>query len=192
MTETTTTTHALPEVAAYLELSAQAERMHDHIHTVLTRMYPLRYQHSTEGLQQREAYRLQTAEYTSRREALEAQAVEQLHACADPLVQWLVNSPALTRFPSHARTLLKALPATVEELDEMARRNDWCEVWEDYRDEMQQAGVLPGLPPRSPARQELYAWVLEMIGTGDSPDRSDRDDLDRLIAVVADEGATSA
>lgn len=58
----------------------------------------------------------------------------------DPLVMW-IGQNAESR-PDEAMVVLDALPATLADLDEIARREDWCQTWDSFRADAIADGVI--------------------------------------------------
>lgn len=106
------------------------------------------------------------------RHLAEMEARQVLKTSSDPLVAFVAGAP-LADYPDHARKILEALPATMEELEAIARQGDWCSEWSKFVDAAAEAGVLPGQPPIS---AELRA-VREYIRTNWSPSRA------RMVAL---------
>ena len=108
-----------------------------------------------------------------------------LKSAADPLVSWIVDN--CKDYQSQALEVLKALPATVEELDKLAADEDWCQIWDNFRAQAARDGAIdvPAIPS---ARLALRRWVEE------ESCRLSHDDaaiLNRLVdAIVAEEGAS--
>jgi FAD/FMN-containing dehydrogenase len=71
--------------------------------------------------------------------AVERQAWESL-ACGDPLVDWIISNA--TAHNVEAVQLLCALPATLADLDDLARDKRWCPEWDDLRDKAISDGVI--------------------------------------------------
>lgn len=71
-----------------------------------------------------------------------------LKGSADPLVRWIAENCEDYRY--EATHVLRALPASMDELDALAREKDWCGAWDDFRRRAEQAGVLPAASPAEP------------------------------------------
>jgi len=107
-----------------------------------------------------------------------------LKQCSDPLVSWIVDN--CKDYQLEARAVLKALPATVEELDRLAEDEGWCHIWDNFRAQAAEDGaiVLPQLPG---AREDLIRWAR----VEQELDRGEVAELLRLVdAIVADEAAS--
>lgn len=75
----------------------------------------------------------------------------------DPLVRFIVAE--CKEYQNRAVQVLEILPATVEQLDELAEGQDWCLIWNQFRDKAIDAGVMPGVKPLSAA----YKAVLDQV-----------------------------
>jgi hypothetical protein len=77
----------------------------------------------------------------------------------DPLVGWIVDN--CKDWQAQAQEVLQVLPATFDELSVLAEEQDWCHVWDRFRDQAIDAGVLDAPEPRdvSDAREELLTWL---------------------------------
>ena len=107
-----------------------------------------------------------------------------LKQCSDPLVSWIVDN--CKDYQPEARAVLKALPATVEELDRLAEDENWCQIWDNFRARAAEDGAIV-LPQLSTAREALIRWAQ----FSEELDRSEVAELLRLVdAVVAEEGAS--
>jgi hypothetical protein len=78
--------------------------------------------------------------YAARERAQNA-AWARLKGSADPLVRWIAEKCEDYRY--EATRVLRALPASMDELDALARENDWCGAWDAFRRQAEHAGVLP-------------------------------------------------
>lgn len=79
----------------------------------------------------------------TRNAARRAARADLASATADPLVRWIAQN-ALRGYPDEAELVLRALPASMGELDALAADEGWCEAWDEYKDLAAEAGVLPG------------------------------------------------
>ena len=61
----------------------------------------------------------------------------------DPLVSWIIDN--CPKYQGEALRVLSLLPATLSELDEFAKANDWCLTWQEFRKEALVAGVIKDL-----------------------------------------------
>jgi hypothetical protein len=148
----------LPEVQAYIDATEAADKADADGGRALHEKYrKYCYDDSDEGYEQRRAFRKErSALWSSRDEAREA-AWAALKESSDPLVKWIAENCADYR--DQAETILRALPATAEELDAIAEEHDWCGVWNGFRDQAADAGVLPGVKPLTPARRAVFDQI---------------------------------
>ena len=58
----------------------------------------------------------------------------------DKLAEWIVANCSSRK--EGALIVLAALPATLEELDTLAKANHWCEVWDKLKEKALKAGVV--------------------------------------------------
>lgn len=77
-------------------------------------------------------------------EAALSAALHALRASSDPLVAWIAAN--CVNYVDEAAQVLIALPASMDDLDTMARDMGWCGVWQQFREEAEEAGVLPAEP----------------------------------------------
>lgn len=110
--------------------------------------------------------------YKVREEALAA-ARKELETSGDPLVRFIAKAP-LRSYPEEAGTVLKALPATYEDLNALAAREEWCDVWELHVRRAAKEGAIT-LPAVSPSRAALDEWAETNLG------RSSRGELAKLV-----------
>lgn len=68
-------------------------------------------------------------------------AWETLKGSTEPLVRWIAEN--CSNCQSEALAVLQALPASMDELNEIAIEQEWCEVWTDFVRLADAAGVLP-------------------------------------------------
>ncbi|MFD4635421.1 hypothetical protein ACFVYR_37705 [Streptomyces sp. NPDC058284] len=133
---------------------------------------------------QRSAYGKEVDEaYAVSAQAREA-AWEALKASGDPLVQWIAENCADYR--DEAQHILALLPATADEMDDLANTRDWCGVWGEFRLRAIDAGVMPGVCPPSPARKALFEQIDQESCCGMKPSAQRRigKALDALIQEV--------
>jgi len=63
---------------------------------------------------------------------------------SDPLAAWIVEH-AMPDHHDEALTVLRALPATLVQLDDLADRHGWCDSWADQVTAARVAGVIPAV-----------------------------------------------
>lgn len=129
MTGTTTERQLLPDVAAYVEaLEAASCEFRQRLHEI-DEMYPRRYALGTaEEQAARWAYNLQNHEYSRRRSEARNRAWRQLAASSDPLVAWVAEN--CEGYREEVRAALVLLPASLDDLDELAEKHGWCCAWD--------------------------------------------------------------
>lgn len=123
-------------------------------------------------------YEWGSAEYRAACQALDEARAELLAACNarkaaaqqkliaavnDPLVPWMFEHCAADGYPDHVLDVIKHLPATLDQLDQLADDEGWCGVWDDYRTRAIRDGVVTesGL---TPARSDLHAYIRAHVG----------------------------
>lgn len=141
----------LPEIEKFLDA-------HEAIKTEVNKAYD----------EYRGSYSLTGEEYTRRRDAYfevrEGQydrrdklVKELLEATDDKLVRFIVQS-YLSDYANQAIKVLKVLPATLDELDELAVREGWCGVWTDAVDEAVEAGAIE-ITPLDNAKRKVRRYL---------------------------------
>ncbi|MEV0254796.1 hypothetical protein AB0H82_11110 [Streptomyces sp. NPDC050732] len=147
----------LPEVQKYLETVEAAATARNAAISAAESRYPERYSSNEDGRRQYAAYVKQVNNaYEACRVTWEA-AWEALKASSDPLVKWIAENCA--EYRGEARHVLAALPATVDELDDLADTQGWCGVWGELLQRAIDAGVAPGVNPPSPARKAVFEQI---------------------------------
>lgn len=85
-------------------------------------------------------------EYLKARDAFDMATIDAWNALKNSdnkFVAWLANNEEITsEYRGHAEVVLKELPASVSELNQLAANNDWCSTWDGFRDDAIQAGAL--------------------------------------------------
>jgi hypothetical protein len=79
-------------------------------------------------------------------------AWDKLKESNDPLVKWIAENAE--EYHAQARVVLRALPATLHELDAIARDHDWCYVWGQFRDRAIADGAVD------------YTWEIQIKVNG--------------------------
>lgn len=159
------TRELLPEVQAYITAKDEAERAGREAERALTAKY--RDAHNDVGSSyysdakrelRNEHNREQDAAYQTSRIAIN-EAWNKLSQSSDPLVRWIEEN--CKEYQGYAIQVLKALPATLEELDALAEGEDWCNIWDQFRDRAVEAGVMPGYTPLSAARHAVFQQITK-------------------------------
>lgn len=142
MTENGTEKELLPDVRVYIDAVQQATQSLHSTHQALSAMYPDRDEQGTsEQYAQYEAFWTQKDEYTDRFIAACTTAWLALVDSRNPLIAWVGRNCSSS--PAEARILLAALPASLRELDQLAKEEEWGLYWGIMRSQMAEAGVLP-------------------------------------------------
>lgn len=77
-------------------------------------------------------------------------AWNELAASTDPLVRWIAEN--CREYAEEAQIVLEALPASMDELDGIARGEGWCDVWRRFVRKAREADVLPECTPEASER----------------------------------------
>lgn len=167
----------LPEVQEFLDVKEKADKEYNDWHAHARDNQPRRPRrpswdisfygesdNSQEWREYEEKYRVwdenYQKEYSSTQEkhrmVLRAARKKLRAKTKDPVVQWMMDN-----IPDHwtyVETVLPALPATREELEDLATEHDWCTEFDTFLEEATDAGVIP---PRQEAwdASEVIEWV---------------------------------
>lgn len=101
-----------------------------------------------------------------------------LRGAEDPLVRWIAEN--VKDYTSQRDQVLRALPATLAELDALAEEQGWCSIWRNLRDRAVDASVVPGVAAAS-ARVQLDRQLARML----SP--YDREKVRKLVDALLKE-----
>ncbi|MGW7073513.1 hypothetical protein ACWGII_39620 [Streptomyces sp. NPDC054855] len=149
----------LPEVKEYVEIFEAAVSTRNAAEDAAGVKYPQRYGYGEDARRQTSAYREEVSKAYDTCAVVQADAWEALKASGDPLVKWIAENSVAYR--EQARCILAALPATIDELDDLAEANDFCGVWDEFRQQAIAAGVVSGSTPPSPARKAVFERINE-------------------------------
>lgn len=70
-------------------------------------------------------------------------AWDELKKSDNKLVAWIANNSGISDgYRGHASLILRELPASLDTLDNVARKNNWCPVWNDFRAEALADGAI--------------------------------------------------
>jgi len=106
-----------------------------------------------------DVYNLAVAEALKLYDSAKCAARDALSRHSDPVVQFIVEH-SLSGYPNQSELILRALPATFQELQEIAEEHDWCDDWDSFVDEAAEAGVYPkAFPISTLPRRALIRWV---------------------------------
>lgn len=183
----------LPEVKAYVAAREAARAAFNESIKDAEAKYPMRNDwNAGDSRVQRQAFReAQDAAYGARSVAFDT-AWGALKQSGDPLVKWIAENAE--DYAGEALIVLQALPATLDELDDLAERQDWCGTWTSLKERAIAAGVMPGIEPPS----EAYKAVFQEIDNASCCNLDARGRrrvgkaLDALLASVKSEEAVAA
>lgn len=132
MTDTTTERRALPDAAAYIAAFDAAWRVWEAEDARLRAAYPgWNDPDSPDWSKHSMAYSKEYRAVDDRRVSALKAAWSTLCRSEDPLLAWVTGHCAGFRGPIEAA--LRIMPASLDDLDELAAEQDWCCVW-DARD----------------------------------------------------------
>lgn len=192
MADTTTTEKRefLPEVQAYIEAAEAAEKAYEAANKAAEEKYPNRYHWSSDtSVEERRGFERDLSAARKQYATVTDDAWEEFGKSEDPFVRWIAQH--CTHYKRYAVTVLKALPAKTEQLNELAEANEWCEDWEYLRDKAIDAGVLAPLAPESPARRKVTSYLRD-YGMGQGHRRELGRLLDALVAEAKAEAPQAA
>lgn len=108
--------------------------------------------------------------------ALDA-AWETLEDSTDPVVQFIYKN--CKDYRAESTEVLKVLPATLDEIENLAITSDWCGVWDDFREKAVESGVFGEAGKMSAARSALKNYLINDYGMS-------RNNVRRVISMVND------
>ncbi|MDG4857097.1 hypothetical protein P8605_02805 [Streptomyces sp. T-3] len=149
----------LPEVQTYFESVETLAADRSAAVAAAAAKYPERYGYGEKARRQDRAHSEEVSKAYAAHTKAHAVAWGTLTASSDPLVKWIAENCA--DHCEEARCVLGILPATVDEIDDLAEREGWCRVWEDYRQRALDAGVLPGTTPPTQAMNAVFEQIDE-------------------------------
>jgi hypothetical protein len=127
------------------------------------------------------------------REVLRAARKKLRAKTKDPIVKWMMDN--IHDHWSYVEEVLPELPATREELEDLASRKDWCTEFDDFLDQATEAGIVP---PRNEAwdASDLVEWVASEYDVYERTVRREIQSrvnkiVERALAVAHNEKATS-
>lgn len=151
----------LPEVAEYIKTRDEAQTAHDAAFRALDEKYrSVRGYDDYDSAENREKRRERSH---GRDEAYKTwqiatnEAWNKLGQSSDPLVRFITEK--CKDYQEYAIHVLRILPATVEELDQLAESQDWCHIWGQFRDQAIEAGAMPGYTLPSAARKAVLDGI---------------------------------
>ncbi|TLS45806.1 hypothetical protein FE633_13710 [Streptomyces montanus] len=147
----------LPEVQKFVESVEAAIAARVATVEAAEQKYPERHSCGEVGRREYNAYSEEINKAYAKCSGVQAAAWGALKVSSDPLVKWIAEN--CTEYREQAQSVLAALPATVDELDDLADKNDWCSVWDEFRRQAINAGVMPGIKPPSPAMKAVFERI---------------------------------
>ncbi|UQA91663.1 hypothetical protein [Streptomyces halobius] len=184
----------LPEVAAYIEARDKAEETYKAAGKEIGAKYSAAFggldYHSEESKEQRKAHRQERDAAWEQRHIAINEAWNAMKQSSDPLVRFIAEH--CKEYQGEAIEALKALPATADELDELAEDWNWCRIWDQFRAQAVEAGVFPGVTPLSAARKAVLEWADNYISLSRSNRRKINQLLDDLVAEAKGEKSSEA
>lgn len=112
-----------------------------------------------------------------------------LKESTDPLVRWIAEN--CKEYQGEAISILRALPASLDDLDTIAYDASWCGVWGEFRDAAERAGVLPGMTPPVPLTTQQSGF-MGYITYNITNNRRTVAEIQRRLLLVAEEAAGQA
>lgn len=185
MADTAEERQMLAEVQAYITARNEAETSLRDAERDLVAKYPRRYDYdnSEETRTQRVGFHREMDEAHAKSRVTVNEAWNGIKQASDPLARWIAEN--CKDYQGEALIILKALPATLAELDELADDQDFCNIWDQFRGRAQEAGVLPGAQPETPARKA----VVDFVTYEACLDRRGRRRLNTLLDALLAEAA---
>jgi hypothetical protein len=97
----------------------------------------------------------------------------------DPMIVWMMDT--IRDYWGYIEAVLPLIPATREQLEDLANRQDWCTEFDAFMDQAETAGIIPPANPKFDAT-DLIEWVAER--TDEYPRRVRREIEDMVNAIV--------
>lgn len=158
----------LPEVERFLEIKRKADQEWEAWHATARQDEPRRDWNLTYESPEYRAFRAKHSVWSekfnreySREQEKHSQALrvarKQLRdETKDPMIIWMMDN--IQDYWSYIETVLPELPATREELEDIATQHDWCTEFDSFMEQATEAGVVE---PRNVAwdAEELVEWV---------------------------------
>jgi hypothetical protein len=180
----------LPEVEAYLAAMDAAEATYHNDWAKAREQYAA--QRDDWG-NRPEAYYAAHDRVNEARRIAKQEAARLLEGAQDPLAAWIVKN-TLNGHREHSMRILKALPASLDDLNRIAREHGWCAEWARYRGRAIADGALPEVPPLERARYAIVEWSHARNYMGDTQVRRLEILMDKLaeIAIAEHEAEKAA
>lgn len=158
----------LPEVERFLETKRKADQEWEAWHATARRDEPRRdwnVMYDSPGYNEFRAKHSAwserfNAEYSREQEkhsqALRVARKQLRDETKDPMIIWMMDN--IQDYWSYIETVIPELPATREELEDLATRHDWCTEFDSFMEQATEAGVVE---PRNVAwdAEDLVEWV---------------------------------
>lgn len=140
-TETVTEKQVMPEVQRYLDAwEADKTNVRD-LREKVDNLYYDRHESEDAEKAYQEAYKAWTEARDEKWERHETLVKNLVDETEDKLVKYIAEK-WLDEYREQAIVILKALPASMTELDEIAQDHGWCGVWTDAIDGAIEAGAI--------------------------------------------------
>lgn len=160
----------LPEVEEFLKVKKEADREYNEWQRDATRDEPRRGYGWGMGYDNPEyiAWRDKRAAWQEKYDAeyrkhhdkhrarLRAARTKLRETTKDPIVRWMMDN--IQDYWSYIETVLPELPATREQLEDLATQHDWCSEFDGFMEQATEAGVIPPRDEKFDA-SELVEWV---------------------------------
>jgi hypothetical protein len=154
-----------PEVAEYLAVKDKSDQEHLAWEQERQKARPKWDYHAQTHDAYYEAYDAWSAKYNeesrkmnARHNKISREAMRTLHEkTQDPMIKWMMEQLS-TVYGRYVDTVLKILPATRDELEVLANREDWCGEFDEFMQQATDAGVIP--PRNDPWDvSEILDWI---------------------------------
>lgn len=165
----------LPEVERYIATKDEAVVARDAALEEANRKHGNYWTRGTEA--HREYAKDEQIAYAACESALLAAKVE-LENSGDPLVKWMMQH-TMREFPMHTMEIMRAMPGSLRELCQVARRGGWCNVFTRFMDQAIADGAV--VDDRN-ARDRLEEYVTDIYGR--SANRQLRDLVNMRVAEI--------
>lgn len=186
------TKELLPEVQALVTAREAAFAAYKEADAAVHAKYPKRYGWGDGAREAREGYLKEYTAVQKQYNKARNDTWEQLSRSEDPLVRWIaVNG---REHEAYAEIVLKALPATLDQLEGLADEHGWCGEWYELRDKAVEDGVIPGHPPLRAAHMAVLKAIDEESCCSFDADQKRRVSglLDALVAEARAETPQAA
>jgi len=159
----------LPEVVLYLATIESAKKEYDDWYKDIQSRRPTydRYYATWRESDRQTAYEKWNTDFyeentkrkDARRATCEKAYIELGRVTTDPVVRWLVKN--LSAYPTYVNEVLPILPATREQLEDLANTHEWCDEFDSFLEQATEAGLIPPPVESSSDAGELITWISE-------------------------------